>query len=89
MARPAAPVHQPTARPAAVAAVESVAQPPAAVFAAPTFTAPVASTGSCGWGSGGTTLAEKLKQAEILKLNPPAQVAIEVVAVEEEVSSCH
>ena len=35
-------------------------------------TAPPASTGSTGWGSGGKTLAEKLKQAEIQKLAPPA-----------------
>lgn len=40
----------------------------------PTFEQPTATTpssGSSGWGSGGVTLAEKLKQAEIQKLLPP------------------
>ena len=41
---------------------------PVASSVAPT--APPASTGSTGWGSGGKTLAEKLKLAEIQKLAP-------------------
>lgn len=46
-----------------------------------------ATTGTLGWGWGGTTLAEKLKQAEIQKLLPPtpapAVVQVSVIVVDQ------
>lgn len=44
---------------------------PALVATPPPQAAPTSFVGSSGWGSGGTTLAEKLKLAEIQKLLPP------------------
>ena len=70
--------HQSTARaalPEQSAVTGSVA--PLAVSAAPS--APIVSGGSSGWGSGGTTLAEKLKQAEIQKLAPRPAAQQEIV----------
>lgn len=71
--------EQPVA-PAAVAAVATGGWG-AATTSAPTATA--VSGGSSGWGSGGTTLAEKLKQAEIQKLLPPPAPVVEVNVVDE------
>lgn len=81
-----------TARPVAAAASSSQTQAPAyqppavttaeqpAVPAAVTVTAP--SNGGSGWGWGGTTLAEKLKQAEIQKHLPPPAPVVQVIVEE-------
>ena len=59
---------------AAPAAISDQSDAPTPVTMPPTSSAATAlpaSSGSSGWGSGGKTLAEKLKQAEIQKLAPP------------------
>lgn len=56
----------------------------AAVVAPVAAAAPVSvstSTGTVGWGCG-TTLAEKLKQAEIQKLLPPPLPVVQVIVVD-------
>lgn len=76
-----------TSRPAAPAAPlqnQTPAQQPVAVpeQAAPVPT-PAASNGGTGWGWGGpTSLAEKLKQAEIQKLLPPPAPVVQIVREE-------
>jgi hypothetical protein len=65
-----------SAAPAAVPDQSDSPTPAAVPVASSAPTAPTTSTGSSGWGSGGKTLAEKLKQAEIQKLAPPAQPEI-------------
>ena len=58
---------------AAPAVITDQSDPPTPVtIPVASSVAPPASTGSTGWGSGGKTLAEKLKQAEIQKLAPLA-----------------
>ena len=56
--------------PAAIAEQSDAPTPVTLPSATSAPTAPPASSGSTGWGSGGKTLAEKLKQAEIQKLAP-------------------
>jgi hypothetical protein len=76
-----------TSRPAAPAAPvqnQTPAQQPVAVpeQVAPAST-PAASNGATGWGWGGpTSLAEKLKQAEIQKLLPPPAPVVQIVREE-------
>jgi hypothetical protein len=65
-----------SAAPAAVPDQSDSPTPAAVPGASSAPTAPTTSTGSTGWGSGGKTLAEKLKQAEIQKLAPQAQPEI-------------
>ena len=80
--------HQSTARvPVTEQSAVTASAAPLAVSAAPS--APISSGGSSGWGSGGTTLAEKLKQAEIQKLSPPVVIHQEVVEESEVTSRLH
>lgn len=65
-----------SAAPAAVPDQSDSPTPATVPAASSAPAAPTTSTGSTGWGSGGKTLAEKLKQAEIQKLAPPAQPEI-------------
>lgn len=91
MSRSIAPItHQSTARPTAAVVSDQSATvsgwgAPAATVNTPTATATAStvSSGSSGWGKGGTTLADKIKLAEIQKLLPLPAPVVEVVALEE------
>ena len=87
-------VDHPVSQPAVVSGWGSPTATVTATASAPTIAASAsstaASTSSSGWGSGGTTLAEKLKLAEIQKLLPPPVLVVVVAAVEEmEEVSCY
>ena len=80
-------VDHPASQPAASSGWGSPTATVTATASTPTASASAnsaaVSTSSSGWGSGGTTLAEKLKLAEIQKLLPPPVPIVEVAAVDE------